>query len=467
MSEGTSGGGGWSRWLLGAPVLSARLAWFRAVFFGLLAFDQWYLMMERAPRYGAGGFNVSHLPWLDGVLPLPTAEVVTGARLLGGFLALRVALGMGGRWSMAGLAGIYGGVYLWSQADSYQHHYLLALIALLSVFLPYEDMPGLWRRGGGARPEVTRSWAAQLLYVQVSIVYFFTGVTKSGGDWLSGWAMERIVVEPEARAQMMEVASRLGMELLTFYQVSAWSIMLGQFLAATALMIPRLRPLACVVGPVFHVMVEFLDLKIGWFSWYMLGLYYVLLIPDRWFLALTRPLTSVWGRVRPGLTWLGASDGLGLGTRGVVGAGAGFLVGFITSQVPLSGVQGAGWALGLATLGVVMWRPRGWQAPTLVLAATHVLMAVVMYGVVAKTEVSFNYHRLWAGDLRRRGEVEAAIERYERANRLSGDGRGRYREVAELYERTGRVEEARAAYTRALELDPGDQRARQGLARLR
>jgi hypothetical protein len=37
------------------------LALFRLLFFGVLAVDMW-LQVEHAPRYGAGDFNVSHLP---------------------------------------------------------------------------------------------------------------------------------------------------------------------------------------------------------------------------------------------------------------------------------------------------------------------------------------------------------------------------------------------------------------------
>ncbi|MEZ4475070.1 MAG: hypothetical protein R3F60_30620 [bacterium] len=45
------------------------------------------------------------------------------AWLVGGFLAARAALGIAVRQSAVLLALLYGGVYVWCQADSYQHHY--------------------------------------------------------------------------------------------------------------------------------------------------------------------------------------------------------------------------------------------------------------------------------------------------------------------------------------------------------
>jgi hypothetical protein len=183
----------WNRFWFESDVLRVRLDTFRAVFFGLLAFDQWMLMVVHAPRYGVGGFNVSHLPSLDPILPVPTAGLMTLAFFVGGFLSLRVALGIATRGSLYALTVIYGAAYFWSQADSYQHHYLIALLLLLCCFLPHEVLTGLERPADGApRPPRVRSWATRLIYVEVSIVYFYTAVTKTTEEWMNGWALERI-----------------------------------------------------------------------------------------------------------------------------------------------------------------------------------------------------------------------------------------------------------------------------------
>ena len=83
----------WHRFWFENQVLRSRLTMFRVAVFGMLAFDMWLLMFVHAPRYGAGGFNVSHLPFLDSWLPTPTPAMAGVLYLVGGFLALRVALG--------------------------------------------------------------------------------------------------------------------------------------------------------------------------------------------------------------------------------------------------------------------------------------------------------------------------------------------------------------------------------------
>src|SRR5436190_20666959 len=46
----------------------AKLVAARVVLFGLLAVDA-FLQLRHAPRYGAGDFNVAHLPFLDALGP--------------------------------------------------------------------------------------------------------------------------------------------------------------------------------------------------------------------------------------------------------------------------------------------------------------------------------------------------------------------------------------------------------------
>src|SRR4051812_17444647 len=52
----------------GFDVAWLKLLVFRVVFFGMLAIDA-LLQIRHAPRYGAGGFNVAQLPFLDSIGP--------------------------------------------------------------------------------------------------------------------------------------------------------------------------------------------------------------------------------------------------------------------------------------------------------------------------------------------------------------------------------------------------------------
>lgn len=462
----------WNRFWFEHPVLRVRLTTFRVAFFGLLAFDMWMLMVKHAPRYGVARFNVSHLPFLDGVLPLPTPGIATAAFLVGGFLALRVAMGIVTRGSLYALTAIYGGIYFWSQADSYQHHYLIALVLLLCCFLPLEalaevDDPRTALDAEGAPKDKISSWAARLIYVEVSIVYFYTAVTKTTTYWLDGWALNRIIQTESMRGFLAQWAETFGTSEMGPYAFTAHVIMIWQYFVALAFLFPKLRPLACLTGPAFHILVEVIDLKIGWFSYYMIALYYILLFPDRWFMAVGRPVGRALRRLRPVWEWLVTPRPTDTRTAGAWAVGAGAITAaLVMLTVPVAGRGVVAVALG----GVVGWslRPRGDARPIRVHARAGLQLAGVVAMVLSLrgTDALYDYHRYWAGDLKRRGLLAESVEHYAVANTLKSEGPARFFHAGELYERLGRYDEAREAYQRGLERAPGHPRGRRGLARL-
>ncbi|MCA9526403.1 MAG: HTTM domain-containing protein, partial [Myxococcales bacterium] len=165
----------WNRYWHDFAVHPLRVAALRVAFFGLLAVDLWLNFVEHAPRYGAGDMNATQFAWLDTWLPVPSAAVVGAAWLIGGFLAARAALGLAVRQSAVLLALLYGGVYVWCQADSYQHHYLICLLLLVFAFIPDAAWRGRWtersasRREGDAASDA-RHWALRMIYVQLALV---------------------------------------------------------------------------------------------------------------------------------------------------------------------------------------------------------------------------------------------------------------------------------------------------------
>ncbi len=462
----------WERFWFENGVLRVRLATFRVAFFGPLAFDMWMLMFVHAPRYGAGGFNVAHFPWLDALLPVPSAALSGAIYLVGGFLAFRVALGAVTRLSLYLLTAIYGLVYFWSQADSYQHHYLIALLLLLSCFLPLEGLPGVDGEpeelmGPDGAPEV-KSWAARLIYVEVSIVYFFTAVTKTSGDWLNGWALNRIIHTDFMREFLSWMGGVTGTGELGGYAITGWTIMLWQFFVATAFLFPKLRPLACITGPMFHILVEVIDLKIGWFSYYMIALYYILLFPDRWFLALARPVGALLQPLRPIATWLRTPGPTDPTTAWMAAAAVGMVSGAAVWQwLPAAGGTSIALVVGLlAGAAVAPWprpAPHGYGR-----ALAQLLGVAAMLVSLHGSGALYDYHRFWGGDLKRRGELESAAAHYESANRLAPEGEpARFRALGGIYERLGRRDDARVAYEEAARRRPDDKAVRAALSRLR
>ena len=214
-------------------------------------------------------------------------------------------------------------------------------------------------------------------------------------------------------------------------------------------------------------MVEVIDLKIGWFSYYMIGLYYILLFPDPWFLAVARPV----GRL---IAPLGATFRRLIRPRPVDPRAALLLAGaagVVTLTVVWLGLPIAGRGLLAASLGVIVALtvvPQIAGVPHHAVLRAGVQVAGVLALVVALrgSDALYDYHRYWAGELKRRSHLNEAAEHYELASSLKLTGPARYFALAELYEHMGRPDDARRAFVEGLRRSPDDRRGRAGLARL-
>lgn len=545
--------GRWRRYWFECEVHPLRLNLLRVLVFSLLAFDVWMLNIEHAPRYGAGGFNVTQLRWLDALMPTPHVIVVGALWLVAGFLALQAALGLAVRLSIIGACAAYNLIYYWSQADSYQHHYLLGLLLLLCVFMPF-DHPQTQRR----RPEASApiySWAWRLLKWQMAITYFYTGVTKWAPNWWDGSVMQQLtpacsplldhiatqgeilklsvpeswrlaavgVMVVELLAPLPFLLPKGGRALLgvlpIFYVFIGWGVLgstdWGALIAMAALiaaagyatlaydkgwlalgalpiaawllsgdgdvqrwlavftaaqcaaifLLGRLR-MVWLFGllslPVFHILVEFLNLEIGWFSIYMLALDFILLTPPSLWRWLQRGLAGLGDRLDGVKGWI---DGLAAPTTslqwmyGLTGAIA---VGALTLALPFEGMP---WVAALMAAAVLLSVVGGSNllerrpAPKLL---AQLLIAGAMVGALNASAVPFDYYRFWAGDLKRRGAasaravddaehrratLELAAEKYAKANAVQApDTPARHYALAGVLDQLGRTDEAAEIY---------------------
>ena len=184
----------WEAFWLNRTIETGRLAALRVGFFGLLGLDLLHLMVAKAYRYGAAGFNVAHFESWETVLPIPNPVVHTVLYLVAGFLAFRVALGIAVRFSLVLLTLIYGYAYFASLLDSYQHHYMVFWFLLLSWVVPFDQVAGLERRDTVSRR--IGAWGLSLFYAQMSLVYFFTAVAKLDPYWRNGWVFQTLPLPP-------------------------------------------------------------------------------------------------------------------------------------------------------------------------------------------------------------------------------------------------------------------------------
>ena len=455
----------WEAFWFEREMEASRVAALRVIFFGLLGLDLVHLMVAKGYRYGTAGFNVAHMDWMNALLPVPNATLHTTLYLVGGFLALRIAAGMATRFSLYLLTAIYGYAYFSSLNDGYQHHYLLFWVLVIFCFMPLERTPGLDSKAQSLPGTRLRSLGFSLLYAQVSIVYLFTAITKHNPSWWNGWALEQQISTKGVRELLASFERLPFLETGDMYSVVAVSVFAWQMLAAASFVFKKLRPIACISGPLFHVMVEVIGLEIRWFSYYMIALYYLLLFPETWYAWVARalraplgPLRALWQALRkpralgrPQLLALLLLGSLGAGTLAYGSSlpGAAYLAGAITALVLIDGlleVRRGGERL-LARLGL-----------QLAFAALLAWVPVVGGG-------AYDYYRYAGGDFARRGEIPEAIEAYYAAIDLNPGPKSRHAKLGELLLATGEPAEAREVFERGLEADPKDKRLKAGLAK--
>ena len=427
-------------------VSARRLAVLRVLFFGLLAFDLWTIFLPHAPRFGAGGFNVSQVPALDAWLPLPTPSVVGALYIVGGLAAFCAALGVGVRLALPVVAACYSGVYFWSQSDSYQHHYLVSLLLVLLCFVPH----GAWR-GDAAH---VRSWAMRLVYVQVSLMYAWTAATKCDAAWLDGSTMNSLL-SCEARLHVQAFGNALGWSEAGALRAVSASIMLGEFAAAALVLYAPWWTIGLFVIPFFHAGVEYLDFDIELFSYYMFVLLFALLLPQRW---LDRGWDAVAQRLGgPREHVLRALNGdsvpPGVSTPWLI-AGATALAAFaLLRALPVDRADiGAGLAAAFA-LGVLAPWNRGAGSVRTSSAIALIAGSGLCLAGLARSEALYDYHRQWGGYLRRSGDVEGAIARYESANAIQHDAPARHVALARLQLKRGEAAAAALNVDEALRRD--------------
>ena len=438
--------GMWRRYVSVSRPASALIT-LRFLFFTLLAYDLWWIGLSHAPRYGAGGFHVPHLSLLS-LSPSPSSIGVL--YLSGGLLSLLAALGLGGRFTIALIALIYNVAYLWSQADSYQHHYLLGLLLLWFSWAPLSRAK--------SAPEAQRHPGYDALYVQIAIIYFWTAVAKTEPVWLSGEVIDGVLRDAEVRREVLSWGGALGLDSSGTFKLVAWGVMFGEYLAPLLFLLRPLRWLGFLMIPWFHISVEWVGFEIELFSYYMIVVVICLLSPAR----LWSPLEWLMQRGSEGLTWLEERRYPGIQPLLKEGFPAYALIAKASwgglcviiliacarelGRLPVEGAEQAGLiAASLAALCLVVSH----RSLGLRLGLSFLLIgAVTLWSgqQLRSGDFGFDYYRMWGGDLSRRGELERAVEVYQRANELKPEGPARHAALGSALLKLGRATEAASAY---------------------
>lgn len=369
----------WASRALFVPVAAVRTYLLLKCTLLILAFDVWLTHVPHGGRYGAGGFNVAHFAWLDAVQPSVSPGLYVAVSILTGLLCFALALApRPPRW----LLGLAFALYTWgwamSMLDSYQHHYLLSLVLLALIFFPRlsaeqalllpelpepeksaprpkkgkkkkakalaAQMPPL--RLTGPAP-TTHGWAYVLLMWSITIVYAYAAFSKTSADWLDGTAMQRVLRLPaggevapdgwDPVGPVRALASVVGLEGESFWWLMGHSVVLVQLICAAAYVLAPFRDslrnkaldafmwVALLVATSFHLGAEHMQLKIGWFSWYMVAFALCTLLPARVLAALMRVALPLARRaVGPELLMARVAVGLLLTLAGLIAYSKGY-----------------------------------------------------------------------------------------------------------------------------------------------
>jgi hypothetical protein len=198
-------------------------------------------------------------------------------------------------------------------------------------------------------------------------------------------------------------------------------------------LMPVVCGVACVAALSFHIGAEYIKLRIGWFSWYMVAMALIAFLPARWLhgigWALTWPMRMVSTKWRQWSPADSAGPAIGLAV------GMALVVGLMGRLVDVPGGIAAAIVAGIALIAGAVWAVVRKQpaliTPYVVAAGSA---AVLMWLSIAATEVRYDFYRFMGGDARRRGEVEVAIEAYEKAARYAPEGKWTKRRQERLEE---------------------------------
>ncbi len=407
----------------------------------LLGLDCWFNLIPHGARYGAGGFNVAHFAILD-LLPVPTPEIYICTVAVCGLLAFSMAVFRPTRTLLAALAALYTYAWACSMLDSFQHHYFLSLVLLSCVFLPLQGARETYRYEKVI--ERVSAWSYVMIGVTCSIVYFYTAVTKLDPDWRNGDAMRRMV-DVDRIDRVRSLLTQVGLSGEDPYQllaVGAIGLQLATglgFLLAIGQNRPGagwFRRHAWLLLPaplMFHVGAELINLRIGWFSYYMLLIALVFFLPER-------PLDSI-GRF---ISWLPrmssqSDDELSnvpkkdLKSSMKAAVPALIFGGALCLPADLPGVPVAGFFAAALVLISIVVELRHPPTPLPFTRATSFVFAVVAFMfVVTLSTVRWDYYRYAAGDHQRRGDYQSALTMYEKANRYAPEGEDRKAQIQKM-----------------------------------
>ncbi len=181
-------------------------------------------------------------------------------------LAAMVTVGLFYRFAAAGFFLGITYVFLLEQAIYLNHMYLVCVLSFIAVFLPANRKWSLdVKRRPEIRSETAPAWTLWLLRFQVGAVYFFGGIAKMEGDWLSG---EPIRLMLSARTSFPLIGQYFGETWMIMLFV--WGGLLFDLFVVPLMLWSRTRLPTYIAAVLFHTMNAHL-FQIGIFPLFMVA----------------------------------------------------------------------------------------------------------------------------------------------------------------------------------------------------
>lgn len=418
----------------------------------MLALDIWVLMIGHAGRYGVAGFNVAHFALLDRVLPVPTDAMYIGLLVSAGLLCLMYALGNRSRWVSVPMFTLYTLSWSWSMLDSYQHHYFMSLVLLCLVLIePAEAALPALNSAKSEHPQAGGGYV--LLTSTVAILYAFAALAKCDTVWLGGHTLRSIGQAERLMRPATLWLANFGVQPQQAFAFLATSVVPLELLVALAYALAPLADrspsravralmlLGATLALSLHLGAEKLGLQIGWFSYYMLLLPLICLLPASAVRLWVAPLLALEGAVSRALAAI--SEEMKQSGSSVTSAALSLVVlcfvAYVGLQLDLPGTLPATvlFALCMASYSIASAVRRRLEKS--VGAQLGALAAVLcLWLTLAQSEARFDFYRYLGGDQARRGEIGAAIETYEHGERYAPPGASRRRKINSLRRKLGR-----------------------------
>jgi vitamin K-dependent gamma-carboxylase len=247
------------------PLDALGLTAFR-VLFGLLTLSSSLRFLaegwvERAFVTPTFFFSFRGLDWVQ-VLPSWAMYALFGAMALA---SLCITLGLFYRTAIVAFFLLFTYVELIDVTNYLNHYYLVSLLAFLLCWMPLGDAHSLdVARSGRASRRSFPAWMTWLLRFQVSVVYIYAAIAKTGADWLVHGQPMGIWLA--ARTDIALIGSYLDLPgvALGF----SWCGFLYDACVVPMMLWRRTRPFAYCAALVFHGLVG-VFFNIGMFPWIM------------------------------------------------------------------------------------------------------------------------------------------------------------------------------------------------------